>query len=398
MSKQESSMFSIFRTALVTASLLVPLAEAQTPELDAALAAAREAVDAPGFSGAAVILQDGELIFSEFRGMADQSNGRENTDQTRFNIASIGKFLTAVGFVRAADQAGIADFAELRPAAILAEDADLFAPELTVRDLMAHGTSIESFYSTEEGEVRSLSAEGNQDIYAMVRDAQIGIIGRRNDGLAYNNSNAIVTGEMIARLTGSRYEDAMQALVFDPVGVQSARFTRQSEFGSLNLARPYVPEGFDPEQMRRPDPDAVLPTEYPVLVDTPINQVVSMAAGGLYITAADLAHIAAETMDGDLMASDQLQILCTSQVPMPGMIFGLGCGGRDFGGDHIRWGHNGGAPGVSAQLALYPNQGLVMVVLSNHNGRASPVLNAFESVLFPPVEGEQASGGFVIRN
>jgi D-alanyl-D-alanine carboxypeptidase len=391
-------MFSVFRAALVASSLLAPLAEAQTADLDAALAAASAAVDAPGFSGAVVVLQNGETVYSDVRGMADQEAGRANTAQTRFNIASVGKFLTAVGFVRAASQSGVTEFASLRPAAILTQDAELYSPDLTVRDLMAHGTSIESFYSTESGETRSMSAEGNQDIYAMMRDAQIGIIGRRNDGLAYNNSNAIVTGQMIASLTGSSYESAMQALVFDPIGVQSARFTSPSHFDALNLARPYVPEGFDASQMRRPDPAEVLPTQYPVLADTPINQVVSMAAGGLYITAADLAHIAAQTMGGDLLTSAQLQTLCTSQVPMPGMIFGLGCGGRDFGGGNVRWGHNGGAPGVSAQLALYPNQDVVMVVLSNHNGRASPVLNAFEAALFPPDDTEVISGGFVIRN
>jgi D-alanyl-D-alanine carboxypeptidase len=396
----ELDMFNTLRVAACAALMLAPSAMAQTDgaDVDAALAAAREAIDAPGFSGSVVVMQNGETLLSESRGYADQASGRANTSDTRFNIASVGKFLTAVGFVRAADQVDVDDFAALRPAEILVDDAAMFAPDLTVRNLMAHGTDIESFYMSEDGEARSLAARDNADIFELVRSAQDGPIGRRLDGLAYNNSNAIVTGQMMGQMTGRRYEDAMQALVFEPAGIRSAAFTRLSQADALDIALPYVPEGFNVEEMRRPRPGDVMPTSYPQRVDTPINEVISMAAGGLYMTTPDLAQIGMETLDGALLSRDQLTAMCTSQVPMPGMIFGLGCGGRSFGENQVRWGHNGGAPGVSAQLAIYPHQGVVIAVLSNHNGRATPVLNAFEGALFVSEDDVQTQGGYVIRN
>ena len=141
-----------------------------------------------------------------------------------------------------------------------------------------------------------------------------------------------------------------------------------------------------------------LPVNYPRQEISPINEVISNAAGGLYITARDLAEIGAASLDGRIVDEEQLAELCTSAVPIPGRIFGMGCGGRELGPDLTRWGHNGGAPGINAQLAIYPELDLVFVALSNHNRRANPVLNAFEDALAPPDTRERRlPGGFVVR-
>ena len=161
---------------LLPPALLVPSATAQTDgvDIDGALAAAREAIDAPGFSGSVVIMRNGETLMAEARGLADQTGERANTLDTRFNIASVGKFLTAIGMVRAADQAGFDNFASLRPGDILSDDADMFAERLTLGDLMSHGTDIESFFITEGAEARALEAQGNADFFDLVRLAQDG--------------------------------------------------------------------------------------------------------------------------------------------------------------------------------------------------------------------------------
>ena len=390
-------MKHLFCAAISAAALLCPNASAQSADLDAALDAARTEINAPGFSGAVVVLQDGVPVFSEARGQADQANSTPNTLDTRFNIASVGKFLTAIGYVRAANEHGIEDFAEVHPAEWLGADDTLVTADLTMADLMAHRTTAVDFFEAPDSEARIEAARDNADILQVVRDAQQAPVERRLDGLAYNNANAVITGEVIARLTGQSYEAAMQRLVFEPAGLESAVFARQAQASDLDLARAYLPESFNPERHMRPQPGGPVPANYPVLAENALTDSVSMAAGGLYISAPDLARLGAAVLDGTLMTRDELTALCTSQVTLPGIVFGLGCGGREYGPSQRRWGHNGGAPGVNAELAIFPDQNIVLAVVSNHQMRATPVLRAFETALFGLGE-EGGQGGFIVRH
>lgn len=124
---------------------------------------------------------------------------------------------------------------------------------------------------------------------------------------------------------------------------------------------------------------------------------ISSAAGGLYISAPELAAVGRAALDGTLTQRDRLDRMCESLVPVPGRIFGYACGGAELAPGIERWGHNGGAPGISAELALYPQLDVVLVVLSNHNGRAGPVLAAFEAALVELRTQERHSNGFIIR-
>ena len=368
---------SVF-VAISAALLLVSESTAQTSNLDAALEATREAINTPGFSGAVIILHNGEPVLEEVRGLADQVSGRENTLQTRFNIASIGKFITAAAYVRSIDQARF----DQSPAELLPEDSEWLSPDLRVSDLLAHRTNVESYITAPDGERRLLATQSNADVFQLVRESQNDPVAPRFDGLAYNNSNAIITGQIISNLNDTSYEAAVEALIFTPAGASSAEFARLSQSTELDLSLPYVETGFDPESMQRPQPGQQLPSLYPVQAHSPLTNAMSSAAGGLYMSVPDLAQIGAATMDGRVLSLEELTIMCTSQLPVPRLILGLGCGGRDFGPGKQRWGHNGGAPGVNAELAIFPDQGLVVAIASNHNQRGTPILQAFETAYF----------------
>lgn len=380
--------------ATIAATMTIAHSAVADADLDAALGTLSEAVDAPGFSGSVVLMQNGEVIFSETRGMANQETGRANDETTLFNIASIGKFLTAVGYYRAAWDSGIDDPGAALATDLLSEGADVVSHDLTMSDLMLHRTMATSFFEAPDFAARIGAATSNADVMAMVVDAQPEPIARRLDGLVYNNANAIVTGEVIAALTGQSYEEAIRELVLDPVGAGSARFTRLGRAEEEGLALAYVPEDFDPEAMMGPlEIVGPLPESYPVEVHDPLLDAISSAAGGLYITAEDLARIGAGAMDGTLMTREQMVAMC-SVAGVGSMVFGNGCDGEIFGPGMRRYGHNGGAPGINSELSLYPDQGLVLVVLANHEQRATPVMLDFTSALYGQVlEGED---GFIL--
>lgn len=366
---------------------------AMTQDFDAGIATLEAEADAPGFSGAIVLMRDGEIVFEAYRGVANQDTGRAIDAETRFNVASAGKFITAMAYVQAA-RAGGMDPAALQAMDVFADDPGLFAEGVSVPALLAHAAQVDSFISDDPAVINAMdAARSNNDVFQLTRAAQSGPITRNPQGLAYSNAGFILVGEAIARISGQSYETYLTAEIFEPLGL-SPLFTRQAEAEAGNLALPYLPAGYDPEAgPRRRMPGEALPERYPDLAESPLGNMVSSAAGGLYISARDFAALGNAALAGEIIDAEDLAWMCTSVVPVPERIFGLGCGGRDLGEGRRRWGHNGGAPGVNAEFALYPDTGLVLVILSNHNMRASPVLTAFEGAYF----GDAGGGGFVVR-
>ena len=69
---------------------------------------------------------------------------------------------------------------------------------------------------------------------------------------------------------------------------------------------------------------------------------------------------------------------------MPQLEYGLGFGTGLFEG-HRWYGHNGGAPGVNTELAAYPGEQTVLIVLSNRDPPAASALyRSLRAVLFHP--------------
>ena len=51
---------------------------------------------------------------------------------------------------------------------------------------------------------------------------------------------------------------------------------------------------------------------------------------------------------------------------------------------HLAVGHGGGAPGVNAEFRRYPDDGITVIVLSNHDLGATPLAEEIEKALFAP--------------
>jgi CubicO group peptidase (beta-lactamase class C family) len=82
------------------------------------------------------------------------------------------------------------------------------------------------------------------------------------------------------------------------------------------------------------------------------------SAGGGYSTVGDLLRFAEALRTGKLVSRDLLAQATRDQTP-GGAGYGFGFQSGKF------FGHGGGAPGMNGDLAVYPDTGYVIVVLSN---------------------------------
>ena len=96
-------------------------------------------------------------------------------------------------------------------------------------------------------------------------------------------------------------------------------------------------------------------------------------AGGGYSTVADLARFAQALTDGTLVSRQTLETLTTAKPELSSLRYGYGFSVEDHGHLGSVFGHGGGFPGINAMLDIYPDQNLIVAVLSNMDGGASLV-------------------------
>jgi CubicO group peptidase (beta-lactamase class C family) len=118
-------------------------------------------------------------------------------------------------------------------------------------------------------------------------------------------------------------------------------------------------------------------------VPSPLIQPRASPAGGLFSTPSDIAIFLTALADGRLVSHETLTALLLPR-PDPG-------GGAEVYGYGFnvtikppgRVGHGGGAPGVNAEVALYPDTGWELIALSNNDPPiASRMVTVLERAVF----------------
>ena len=86
-----------------------------------------------------------------------------------------------------------------------------------------------------------------------------------------------------------------------------------------------------------------------------------------YQAAVDICHFGLAHLNGEMMEASTFELWCEPQQTNDGKDTGYGIGWRnssDFEGHH--WvGHSGGSVGGTSLMLCYPDQSLVVVVLTN---------------------------------
>ena len=337
-------------------------------------AAIDELARADRFSGVALAAIDGRPLLAKAWGAADRENDEPNKLDTRFNIASVGKVFTAVGIGR------LVEAGEIRLDDPLSRRLPDFPREIgariTIEQLLAHTSGLGSYFASPLWQERRDTIRSVSDFVEMVRGETL----QHEPGSAfsYSNSGYVLLGAVIERVTGMDYDTAMQRLVFEPAGMTHTGYPIFSE-NPDGVAIGYENGCFGrPPQQCTPSPwrDA-----------RPWWGARGSPAGGGVSTARDLnAFVEALKANRLLRAETFAQWRAErSRMDRPGGpidAYGLGIGRLTI-HDRRTWGHNGGTPGAQAQIDVFENTPITLIVLSNQDGGQRPASTALRSAAAP---------------
>ena len=323
-----------------------------------------------GVPGVAVgVLHEGTTYTAGF-GVTSVDNPLPVTDETLFQIGSIGKTFTCLAMMRLVEAGQLDLQATVRTYVPDFEVADeTVSAQVTLWHLLTHtsgwdGDLFEDTGAGEDAMARYVAKMADQE-----QIAPLGMV------WSYNNSGFYLAGHVIEQVTGKSYEAAMQELVFEPLGLERCYFS-PAEVITQRFAVGHEISGSHAHVAR---PWALPRAAY--------------AAGGIVCDVKELLRYAQFQMgDGSVSAKqergedggaqeraedragERVQVLRQESMAAmhspqavireDGRHVGLSWMIRDIEGTR-QLGHGGGTVGQVTLLAIYPDHGLAVAVLTN---------------------------------
>lgn len=313
---------------------------------------AREAVESGQVAGLSVaVRRDPEIVLARGYGHADLENEVPASEHTVYRIGSVTKQFTAAVVMQLVAEGRVDLDADIRDYV----DFPTQGQTVTVRQLLDHTSGIPSY--TGLGEPfwsRSRLDLSHDQLLGMVRDLPFDFA--PGTQWRYNNSGYYLLGVLVENVTGASYEEALQSRLLGPLGLESTTYCDERKL-IANRAEGY--ELADGELVN----------------DTPLSMRVPFAAGALCSTVLDLLAWQRALDSGQVVTPEAYERMVTPGTLADGapLSYGFGLGVDELEG-HRRIQHGGGINGFASMLALYPDDGLRIVVLVNTPGRAAGML------------------------
>ncbi len=307
--------------------------------------------EAPSIAVAVAI--EGKIVWEEGFGWADIEKRISATHHTRYSIASVTKPFTATAIMILA-QRGLVDLN--RPVNdYLDKTAQLTgyagnASQAIVRHLLQHRSGLpeshaQFFYADEK--FTKPSMDDNIRHYGI-------LVNPPGERYGYSNLGYGILEHIIARVSGKSYEDFLQTEIFLPLNLT------KTTVRPLKNATAIIYDG-----NKTPIPFYDFGHRGASAVYSSVHDVVRFGMFHLKAHLSDQKPILTDATV-DQMVNDNHTTGIVGGLYGTDWFYGLGWEGRDQSEYGYRWyGHDGGMPGVSAQLMLFPEKKIAIVVLSN---------------------------------
>ena len=340
-------------------------ADLRIPRLDqaAAVGALEARADAQAeqdaFAGVLLVARGDELLLQRAWGAADREAGMPVTLDTKFRLGSMNKMFTAVSALQLV-QAGKLSL-DGTVGQYLPDYPNAEIAKVTIRQLLTHSGGTGDIFGPEFDRQR-LSLRTHDD-YVRLYGAR-GPDHPPGEEYRYSNYGFLLLGAIIERASGQSYYDYVDRHVFAPAGMRDSG-SLPEDVAVPGRARAYT----------RTDDGA----SWSDAADTLPYR--GTAAGGGYSTAGDLLKFARALQSGKLLSPALLAEATRRQSPW----YGYGFSVAEEQGVPV-YGHGGGAPGMNAELRIFPTLGEVVIGLGNVDPQAVSRLVEYYQMRMPLAE------------
>ena len=312
-------------------------------------AAAAEVLQSTGVPSASIaVIRDDHVVLIRAYGQAHLDPDVAANPAMRYAIGSVSKEFLAATIMLLAEQGKLTledPVAKYFPA--LTE-----ASQVRIRDLLTHTSGYRDFWPQDYVPAAMLQPI---TLDKLMRDwGTLPLDFAPGTQYQYSNTGYVIAGAIVEKVTGQPVMDVMRKRIFEPLGMHSVL---DVNLGHLEPgdARGYLRYTLGPP---RPAPKEGAGWLF--------------AAGGLAMTAEDLARWDLALLDGKLLSPASLLAMSTTRLLSNGTSadYGLGLDVHMASGRR-ELGHSGEISGFVSQNTLYPDQKAAIVVLTNQDASSA---------------------------
>ncbi|MBD2339248.1 beta-lactamase family protein [Calothrix sp. FACHB-156] len=299
----------------------------------------------PGLSVAVVL--EGEVVLVQGYGLANLEHSVPATEQTVYEIASIGKTFTATAIMMLVEE----EIISLEDAiAIYLDDLPLAWQGVTIKQILSHQSGIPSYTDAPNyWEITRLDLD-KSEILALVNHLPLKF--PPGEFSAYDNTGYYLLGLLLEKVTGKSYGELLSDRIFTPLG--------------MNATLMHHPRDIVPHRA----------AGYRLINSKLINKpyyspAVTYSAGGQLSSVADLVKWEQALCNATVLKQSTLDLMWTPHPPNQGndweqlrYVAGLGWWVLNY-GDRRVVGHNGSILGFASNITRFIDDKITVILLCN---------------------------------
>ncbi|HMS63673.1 MAG TPA: serine hydrolase domain-containing protein [Ignavibacteria bacterium] len=298
------------------------------------------------FSGTILVAKDGKIEFENSYGFADKDKNILNTNNTKYNIGSIGKEFTAIMILQLMQEN------KLKLSDELGKYFNFFpepaASEVTIKNLLDHTSGYGDYIMDPEFQMNKENYKELSELVKFISKEEPEF--KSGAEKRYSNSGYVILGGIIEKITGKSYSDNMKERIFDPLGMNSSGYI-DWESKDLLKATGYLK---NIKNAARDNNDLRLQ---------------GSPAGGMYSTTEDLLKLDQSLMNDNKLLDDKFKMILFSDfIETPSA--SLNDRKKNPDAENVI---AGGAPGINALYMSFPGKGYTVIILSNYDQAAENI-------------------------
>lgn len=321
-----------------TVDTIDPLMKAR---VDAIAAGVMEQRGVP--SASVAVVQGGKLVYTRAYGLAHIAPDKAATTEMRYSIGSISKQFTAAAILILQEEGKLKlddPVAKYVPGLTRGDD-------VTIREILSHTSGYQDYWP-EDYLMKSMQQPTKaQEILDQWAKKPLDF--EPGTQWQYSNTNYVIAGLIVEKVSGQKLMDFLEEKVFHPLGMRSVWDSDEAKLTQTD-ATPYVRYALGPLRQAPEEGRGWL-----------------FAAGELAMTARDLA-LWDESLIAQKLLKPESYLEMFTEVKLKdgkGTHYGLGVFVADLDG-HQDISHGGEATGFVADNEVLVNDGVAVAVLTNH--------------------------------
>jgi len=313
-------------------------------------------------SGTILVAQNGTTIFEQSYGMANLEWQIPNSSKTRYDLASVSKAFTAAAILQLQEQGRLQ----------VTDTISRYLPDfpngdrIKLENLLTQMSGIHDINDVDGYDTFARSPHTLDETIAKFSGLPLDF--PPGSKASYSNSNYALLARIIEEVSGQSYANYMAAHIFAPCGLQDTGANHDARRIIPSLASGYEPFGLTGYQ------------KAPYL-----DWSNKIGSGSLYSTVGDLLRFDRALHSGKILSdATRDKYYVEGEENTYGWYFFDRSERHGFESGHRLMAAKGHGPGFAAELDDYPDDGVVIIILSNSASTVTqgPIIGALAAIVF----------------